>query len=235
MGVAGPYVQLMRESIPSIRGLSSLYGLTYVPGTWIEGIQLNLGAGSVVNGFESITGQINVELRKPENSDKMYLNFYASEAGRLEANANFSRKINERWSTALLLHGKYQQVDLDRNTDGFLDMPLMNQWIGLNRWKYKDKKGLEMQFGVQGVSVEQTSGQLNNAENANSQAAWSSLVKTNRIEGWMKIGKVFPAKPYSSVGFQLSGVHHQQEANFGRRIYNATQNSIYANLIYQGI
>jgi hypothetical protein len=237
LGLSGPYVQMMRESIPSIRGLSSLYGLTYVPGTWIEGIQLNLGAGSVVNGFESITGQMNVELRKPENSDQMYLNFYASEAGRLEANANFSRKINDNWSTALLLHGKYQQVKLDRNDDEFLDMPLTSQWIGLNRWKYKDNSGLEIQFGIQGVQIEQVSGQLSFDKKTAiaNQDAWGSLLKTNRLEGWMKIGKVFPAKPYSSIGFQLSGVHHQQEANFGQRMYNATQNSLYANLIYQGI
>lgn len=87
LGLAGPYVQITRENMPDIRGLSALYGLAYTPGPWAEGIQLNMGAGSVVNGFESITGQINVELRKPCHGDLFFLNGYANQAGRFEFNS----------------------------------------------------------------------------------------------------------------------------------------------------
>ncbi len=237
LGLAGPYVQTMRESMPDIRGLSSLFGFTYTPGTWVEGIQLNMGAGSVANGFESITGQINVELRKPENSDKLYLNLYASEMGRLEANANFSQQINENWSTAVLLHGKYQQVENDRNEDGFLDMPLNNTFIGLNRWKYSSTNGLQAQFGVKAALIDQVSGQegFDVDHSSTDQGLWGTRLQTERIEGWAKIGKVFPSRPYASMGFQLSAAYHNQDAYFGMRPYNAEQLMLYANLIYQGI
>ena len=120
LGLSSPYVQIMRENIPNIRGLSALHGFEFTPGTWIEGIQLNLGAGSVANGFESVSGQINVELRKPEDADRLYLNLYGNQMGRLEANLNFSHVLNDQWSTAILLHGKYMNTERDRNSDNFM-------------------------------------------------------------------------------------------------------------------
>jgi len=104
LGLAGPYVQITRENMPDVRGLAALQGLSFTPGPWIEGMQLNMGAGSVVNGFESVTGQINVEMRKPSHEDKLYLNAYASQSARLEMNTFSKNEISDRWSTSTLLH-----------------------------------------------------------------------------------------------------------------------------------
>ncbi|MEZ4888889.1 MAG: TonB-dependent receptor [Chitinophagales bacterium] len=237
LGLAGPYVQIGRENMPNIRGLAALYGFTYTPGHWIEGIQLNKGTGSVVNGFESIAGQINVELKKPQNSEKVYLNLYANEGGRLEANANFSHRLSDKWQTGLLLHGKYQQAKFDKNEDGFLDNPTGNQFIAINRWKFTGKNGLEGQFGVKATLVDNTSGQeiFDGGNKRIGIGLWRANIETNRFEGWLKMGKVFPKKPFSSFGSQFSVVHHDQKAYFGLRNYDATQKSLYANLIYQSI
>ena len=106
LGLAGKYVQITRELIPDIRGLASIFGLTYTPGAWIQSIQLSKGAGSVVNGHESLTGQINVELRKPQTKERFYLNLYGNEGGRYEGNLTAKHKFSENLSTALiLLHG----------------------------------------------------------------------------------------------------------------------------------
>ncbi|NND52256.1 MAG: TonB-dependent receptor plug domain-containing protein, partial [Flavobacteriaceae bacterium] len=59
LGLTSPYILIATENIPSIRGASQAYGLSFIPGTWVESIQITKGAGSVVNGFESIAGQIN--------------------------------------------------------------------------------------------------------------------------------------------------------------------------------
>ena len=64
LGLAGKYTQIMQENIPTIRGLSSVYGLEYIPGAWVNSIYLSKGAGSVVNGYESLTEQINVDMKK---------------------------------------------------------------------------------------------------------------------------------------------------------------------------
>lgn len=230
LGLAGPYVQVTRENMPYIRGLAAVYGFSYTPGTWIESIQLNMGAGSVVNGPESMTGQINVEVKKPELSEKLNLNLFANAAGRLEANLNHASRLNDKWATGLLLHGNYQNRIQDRNKDNFQDMPDNTQLIVMNRWKYKSEDGKFAQFGVKGTYIDKSSGQINpNGE------SWRADVETQRIEGWSKFGKIFVDRPYSSIGLQLSASHHDQKALFGRRIYNGTQTSAYANLIYQTI
>jgi len=237
LGLAGPYVQITRENMPDVRGLSALYGLTYTPGTWIEGIQLNMGAGSVVNGFESITGQINVELRKPENSDKLFLNLYGNGDGRMEANVMTAYPINEKWSGSLLLHGNTRPFRLDHNSDGFVDHPTGSQLIALKRFKYKGENGLESQLGIKVTWLDQLGGQVDFDPDTprDQQSFWGSGLNTKRIEGWAKLGKVFEDRPYSSLGFQLSGVVHQQDAYFGLRDYRADHQSLYSNLIYQSI
>jgi TonB dependent receptor-like, beta-barrel/CarboxypepD_reg-like domain len=237
LGLAGPYVQITRENMPDVRGLSALYGLTYTPGAWIEGIQLNMGAGSVVNGFESITGQINVELRKPENSDKLYLNLYGNSDGRMESNILSAYQMNEKWSGSLLLHGNSRPFQLDHNQDGFMDHPTGKQLVALKRIKYSGENGVESQMGIKVVWLDQLGGQLNFDPETprNRQSYWGSRMNTRRLEGWAKVGKVFENRPYTSMGFQLSGAAHSQDAFFGLTDYLADHQSLYSNLIYQSI
>ena len=117
LGLAGPYIQLTTENMPSVRGLASLQGLSFIPGSWVESIQLNMGAGSVTNGFESLTGQINVELRKPTNDDQLYLNAYGDQSGRFEMNTFTRHIVDDHWSTASLLHISSRNFKSDRNSD----------------------------------------------------------------------------------------------------------------------
>ena len=236
LGLAGPYTQIMRENMPDVRGLSAIQGLTYVPGTWIESIQLNKGTGSVVNGYESIAGQINVNLRNPAGMDNVYLNAYANQMGRLEFNANLSQDVGEKWGTALLLHGKSNSIENDQNEDGFMDNPLGNHIIGLNRWELYNEDGLHLQFGIKGTYINNLGGQKGfDLEDKGSDSIWGMQMKTNRVDAWTKIGKVNKDKPYESFGLQLSGSYHDQQSFFGQKDYQATQGSLYGNFIYQNI
>jgi outer membrane receptor for ferrienterochelin and colicins len=237
LGLASPYIQITRENVPDVRGLAALYGMTYTAGPWIEGMQLSMGIGSVANGFEAIAGQINVELRKPEDTDLLYLNLYAGEMGRFEGNANFSHRLNERWSTGVLLHGKSQPFEIDHNHDGFLDNPLSKAAVAINRWKYQGPTGWQAQFGVKGALLDDRSGQTgaHHDDGAHIGHLWAAQVQTRRAEGWAKIGRVLPQRPYASMGLQLSGLRHEQRAFFGTRNYDADQSSAYANFIYQSI
>lgn len=236
LGLAGPYTQITRENMPDIRGLSSVYGLTYTPGTWISGINLSKGTGSVVNGFESIAGQIDVNLRNPADMDKAYFNLYANEGGRVEANANLHTDIGKNVGTALLLHGKSNSVRHDRNEDGFMDHPLGKQFIALNRWELYSDKGLHMQVGGKYTLIDNLGGQMDyESSDKGSTNAWGMEQKVNRVEGWAKIGKVFQDQPWKSIGFQMSAAAHDQKSSFGLRNHDAKQNSLYGNLIYQTI
>jgi len=235
LGLAGPYMQITRENLPDVRGLASIYGLVYLPGPWVEGIQLAKGTGSVVNGYESITGQINVELKKPEEGEQFYLNLYGNEGTRLEANANARFEVGENWHTGLLVHGNWLPRQNDRNEDGFLDMPTGTEWTAVNRWKYQNDDGWSGQFGVKFTDFDKTSGQLAFDEDTDPLSAWGARMQTRRLEGWAKVGKVFLDRPEASIGLQLSGSLHDQDAFFGTRRYDAEQQSLYANLIYRDI
>jgi len=235
LGLAGPYTQITRENMPDIRGLSAIFGLTYTPGPWVSSINLIKGTGSVVNGYESIAGQIDVNMWSPETADRLYLNLFGNQEGRLEANAITKFRVGDKWESALLLHGKTNQIRNDMNNDGFMDMPVGNNLIGLNRWNYHMDGG-HIEIGVKATYVDKIGGQSDyQKDDKLSNQIWGMQNLTKRLEAWTKTGKVFEDKPYKSVGLQLSGIYHDQQSVFGLREYNGKQRSFYANLIYQSI
>lgn len=238
LGLAGPYTLITRENIPDVRGLSSVTGLTFTPGTWLQGMQLSKGTGSVVNGYEGLAGQINIELRKPfaEKAEKWNINLYQNVQGRSEANVIYQHKFNKKLSTNFFAHASGRWRKNDMNNDGFMDQPLNSSYIGLNRWFYFNPKGWEAQVGVKGTYLDQLGGQLNFDKGIEQVAGnpWGYQMNIRRYEGWAKIGRVFK-KPATSMGLQLSGVRHEQSSLYGKRNYDANQTSFYANLIYQTI
>jgi outer membrane receptor for ferrienterochelin and colicins len=234
LGLAGPYVQITRENIPDIRGLAAVQGLAFTPGPWVEGMQLNMGAGSVVNGFESLTGQINVELRKPCHEDLLFLNGYANAQGRYEFNYFSKNTLSDRWSTANLIHGSTRSMRNDQNEDGFLDMPLTKQLGWVNRWKYTNNDGQEGQIGVKLSYMDNISGQTDFVPGRSDRnSVWGADMVTSRLEVWGKRGFVNLDTPEKTLGLQFSGVYHDQKAIFGTRTYDATQKSLYFNAIHQ--
>lgn len=236
LGLSGRYVQINRENIPHVRGLAGRYGLGYIPGTWIQSIDVGKGSGTVVNGYESMTGQINVELKKPENSEKIYLNGYVNSFGRSELNVNHAHLMNDKWSTAVLFHADYFNSEIDRNDDRFMDIPKSKQVNLLNRYRYKSEK-LISQFGVSIMRDEKAGGQLGFDFNDNFQTTsqYGFVNQTTRVELFGKTGLLFPAKPYKGWGFIYSGAHLDIDGGFGRNNYQGIENTLYGNVIFQNI
>jgi outer membrane receptor for ferrienterochelin and colicin/copper chaperone CopZ len=238
LGLSGNYTQLTVENLPGPRGLATPLGLNSIAGPWVESIQLTKGIGSVANGYESIAGQINVELKKPENSEKLYANVYVNDFGKTDLNLNLSGKIGTKWSTALLLHDDFLTArQLDFNKDGFRDLPTGNQFSLINRWKYDDGKGLLTQFGVKFLNDRRTGGEVgyDPVFDKNTTRKYGLGINTDRFEAFAKTGYVFPEKKYKSIGLQLAFVDHRQDSYFGLTTYDAKQQSVYGNLIYQSI
>lgn len=232
LGLDGKYSQITREQMPAVRGLSSVQGMTYIPGSWIQSIQLNKGAGSVVNGFESVTGQINVELKKPESSDRWFLNGYANQGGRTELNITAVKRISDRVSTGALLHGSLRPFEVNGNKDDFMDFPTGYVLNAINRWRFEKRNGWEGQAGVNILNEEKQSGQLSSETTVPKyQLGWN----TNRAELWGKTGYIFPKAKYRSIGFQGSAIYHEQTSFYGSRQYDSEQRSGYFNSIYQSI
>ncbi len=236
LGLSGNYVQTNVENIPAIRGLNTTFGLNYLPGTWLASIDVGKGAGSVVNGYESMTGAINVELAKPDVSEKLYLNFYGNNQGRAEVNLNSAHKINKKWSVGFLTHASTLQTKLDQNSDGFLDLPLYTQLNGINRWKYQSDK-MMASFGVKALYEDRTGGQVN--FNPDTKGTYTGFYgfgsKTQRYEFFSKTAKLYQSKPYEGLGLIVNGLYHDNVSFFGFKNYAGTEKSLYTNLIYQNI
>jgi len=237
LGLSGNYSTLTLENMPGPRGLATPLGLNYVPGPWVESIQLSKGVGSVVNGFESISGQINVEMKKPEKADPLYVNVYVNDMGKVDLNLDWAQKINAKWSTAVLLHDNFlRNGNVDFNNDRFRDVTTGNLFTVLNRWKYEDEKGVLFQAGFKYLTDGKTGGEVRTAP-----AAYKLDLSSDRMEGFMKLGYVFPGKKYKSIGWQFSAYDHSQRSVFGApaidafSTYEGSQRNVYSNLIYQSI
>ena len=223
LGLSGAYVQLMTENIPNFRGIASVYGLNYVPGPWIESIQISKGTASVVNGYEAITGQINVEYKKPATEEIAAANVFASDAGRVEANVNVSADINDHLSTAILAHYSDELVELDHNNDNFMDMPMVRQYNLINRWLYH-RDNYELRAFVRGLGERRIGGQID--------GDYLIDIDTKRYEFFVKNAFIFDAEKEQNIGIILNGSLHTQNAKYGLKSYDGDQKNLYLNMIY---
>ncbi|GAB5399026.1 MAG: TonB-dependent receptor plug domain-containing protein [Aureisphaera sp.] len=249
LGLESPNILIATENIPSIRGASQAYGLSFIPGTWVESIQITKGAGSVVNGFESIAGQINTELQKPTKDFSFYQNLYAANSGRRELNTHLNTKVSDKWDAGFYLHGNLRDGHHDKNNDNFLDMPQGKQVNILNRWQYTNpEKGLVSFINIRFMDDLNESGQIHSNQNdedtgghghggtnSSGEPLWRSEIETQRFDVSGKLGWVNPKIPYQSVGIQSAFSFHEQESFFGLNTYNIIHKSFYGNAMYNSI
>jgi len=232
LGLDGKYVQIMEDNIPYVRGLANYDGLEYIPGAWINSIQIAKAAGSVVNGFESMTGQINVNMKQPQNAEDLHINLYANGGSRLEANVNFNYDISDKFRGTFLAHAKDLSQRIDNNEDGFLDNPLSEHVLLQNNFKFQGEY-IDAEFGLKGVYIANQSGQMEFSPENLITSFYGVLMDTKRVEAYSKTGYIFPNSDYASLGLQLKGVFHNQSGMYGRRNYTGEEQSVFANLIFQ--
>ena len=234
LGLSGTYVQMLTENTPNIRGLAQAFGMEYIPGPWMEAIQISKGTSSVLNGYEAIAGQINVEYLKPQTQDPISLNAMISTETHAEVNATGGWDINDVVSTGILFHAQNMSLELDHNHDGFLDMPKNTNINLLNRWYVKtdDYTG---QFLVRGLYDRRQGGQTKDALAVSSFASTPYHIDLNtwRVDGFMKNGYVFNHDLGTSIGIIASASYHHQQNTYGSRQWNAAQTNAYLNAIFQ--
>ncbi|MUV03503.1 TonB-dependent receptor plug domain-containing protein [Flavobacterium rakeshii] len=238
LGLTSPYLLISEENIPSVRGASQAYGLSFIPGTWVESIQITKGAGPVINGYESISGQINYELLKPAMDIPFFLNAYGSQGGRFELNTHFNKKLNDHWSSSLFLHGNTRVTKNDMNDDGFLDNPLAKQINVMNRWQYNNPETGWISFiNLRYMRDEKQTGEVDFDPDTDKFTTnhWGAEINTDKLDISTKLGYVFPDMPYQSIGWQTSFNWHNQDSYFGFNQYDIDQKSFYSNLIFSSI
>ena len=234
LGLSGTYVQMLTETMPTFRLAAAPFSLGYVPGTWMKGISVSKGAASVKNGYESITGQIDIDYLKPEDEEKLNVNLYGDIQSRLEANADKNFNISDKLSTNLLLHYENRWGHHDSNGDGFMDMPNVTQYNVSNRWRLMTPKYV-FRFGWSAIKEERTSGQVHSSAVPASDL-YRIGITTDRYEGYMKHAFIINPEKQMNIALMVNGAIHNLKATYGRyyfRPYDVDQKELHAQLMYE--
>ncbi|MBK7148385.1 MAG: TonB-dependent receptor [Bacteroidetes bacterium] len=234
LGLDGAYAQVLVENMPGMRGLGNTFGMNYIPGPWMSSIQVNKGCGSVVNGYESMMGQINVEFKKPQFADKLFVNFFLNQDARSELNIIHTHKIKKRWSYLGAYHGFYNWLRMDMNHDHFIDNPLVMNGNSLQRFTYENP-GKMMFVGAVSVNIEdRVGGSVHYKPYTDKHAAhtaWGIRLRTDKIDAIAKTGFTFADG--QSLGIQYKYTYHHQRGDIGLKRYDATEHFGYLNFIFQ--
>lgn len=230
LGLSGTYVQMLTENIPNYRGLAAPYALGYIPGPWMQSIQVSKGASSVKNGYESITGQINVEFKKPQATPWADANLYFNSDLKLEANLGANLKLSDKWSTALLGHYEILDKAHDDNGDGFADMPKMRQGSLMSRWAYISDTYM-FQLAIKGLKEHREGGQIAHGHTAHN--PYLIDITNERYEAFAKNALILNPELMTNIALILSGSIHHERSSYGHKRYDADQRNGYASLMFE--
>jgi outer membrane cobalamin receptor len=242
LGLSGVYSRMLAENIPTLRGLASSFGWSHVPSRWLESIHISKGASSVINGYESVTGQINLEFVKPETTEPLNLNVYVDDDKHIEGNLTSAVQLSDRWWTALFLSGVYGQAVHDENDDNFLDMP-KTKYINLyNRWIYLDPEGaIQSRTGIKFLYEDRRAGQDSLCHKKHGKDLYKDGQRIELFETAIlnrnftvenKTGIAVGSDRIENLALISSFTHHEQGLRFGRKHFDGIQNTWYANLLF---
>ncbi len=231
LGQSGIYTQMLDENRPVMRGLSAPFGLSYVPGQWLESIQVSKGVSSVINGVESMTGQINLEHRKPTDEKPLFLHASVMQDGKFDVNAVSSLQFGDKWSTVMLAHVDANRNPMDMNTDGFMDDPRSLQFAFSNRWLYFDPEGVQVRFGVRAIQDRRQGGQME--KEGSSEKLWKTDIFNRSLDAYLKVGYPLGDDAANSIALVADYSLQDMGSSFGLRTYDALQHSGFVNLLYQ--
>lgn len=234
LGLSGVYNQVLIDGFPLIQGLSYTYGISSIPGTLVDNIYVSKGANSVLQGYESISGQINVETKEPDKTDRLLVNAYMNSFLEKHFNSNYAFKLG-KWSNLLAIQVVRPANRIDRDNDKFLDLPLLTRYLVSNRLKYGNERdwGWNSQIGVRYFNDQRIGGQTNynSISDKGSSNVYGQTVQINQPELWTKTG--YRINDRHNLFLFASAFHQVQNSFFGTVKYNAQQTNFYANLQYE--
>lgn len=251
LGLSGAYTQMLDENRPVMRGLAAPFGLTYVPGQWLESIQIAKGPSSVINGLEAVTGQINMEHRKPTAENPLFVNLFLNNNLRTEANIASSLCLDEakHWYTVIMAHAAIDAQNHDGNHDTFRDEPYTHRYALDNRWLYAPSNGVQLRFGIKGLSEDRIGGMMDYKKGMNdrtntdressimwgegySKGLWGSEIKNRSLDGFVKLG--IPLNKDNTRNIAMVGDFnwYKMNSSYGLKNFDGIQRMSFVNLMF---
>ncbi|MEZ4804740.1 MAG: TonB-dependent receptor [Bacteroidia bacterium] len=234
LGLSGVYNQVLIDGMPLIQGLSFTYGISSIPGTLVENIYVAKGTTSVLQGYESMVGQINVIPKRPDKNDRMLFNFYVNSFGENQYNINYHFGKG-KWKNLISAHMVQPAQKWDRNKDNFLDLPKLTRYMLYNKFQFGDdtKKGLNSIIGLRYLWEQRIGGQLNYNPKTDkgSTQVYGQSINYQQPEIYTKTA--YRIRSNKKIVLIASGFMQNQESWIGTVNYKAKQENAYANLQYE--
>ncbi len=232
LGLAGTYVQMLKENTPALNGAATQYGLSYIPGPWIQSMQVSKGASSVKNGYESITGQINVEMKKPQADPSLAVNMYYDSENKIEANVDGNTHFGNNWSAGLLTHYEHKFTAHDGDDDGFVDMPKIRQINIMPRVAYMGRDYV-FQATADVLTESREGGQDQHGHTNSGHPLYEINIRTTRLESFIKNAYIFDHENDGNIALILSGSYHDASSGYGVRICDIMERNMYSQLMFE--
>lgn len=236
LGLDGVYVNMLVENLPLFRGLVQTNGLEYIQAPWMESVSVSKGISPVRNGYEGLTGAINVIYKEPFEAEKLFVDLFLNHQGRTELSITSGQKINEKNGNVVFLNGSFNRAKWDKNQDGFLDNPLTSMFSVMDRYNFRSKK-TELQVGIKYLFEDRLGGEMafDKREHKGTTEQYGFGSKTNRMEAFIKNGIFIGDKEFQSLGIQLSSAYHNTLSFYGLQQYEGTQTNVNLNIVYENI
>ena len=251
LGLAGTYTQILDENRPIMQGAGAAYGLSYTPGMWLNSIQVSKGVASVTAGHEAITGQINLEHRKPTDDERFFLNLYFDSELRPEINVSSAIPLlpDKSLSTVIMAHGSLDTAQHDMNGDGFSDMPKANQINVANKWLWQNADGIQLRWGWKVVNENRLGGQLGYKKDMYEDmvadpfnSLYGSKIHNRNINAYAKLGipvgyeRTFTGDPADAVQNNVAMIldydNYLTDSYFGLNKVDVVENALRYNITY---
>lgn len=234
LGLSGVYNQVLVDGFPMIMGLSYTYGISSIPGPLVDNIFVSKGANSVLQGFEGISGQINVITKERFNSDKLLVNLYMNSFMEKQLNANYTFKTGD-WSNVTSFHTTQPADKFDKDQDNFLDVPQITRYSLFNKWSLGDEHqvGWNSKISLRYLNEKRVGGQTTYNANTDkgSTSVYGQSVDINQPEISARLGYRMDETHNFSVF--ASGFYQDQKSVFGTVDYKANQTNMYGNIQYE--
>jgi outer membrane receptor for ferrienterochelin and colicins len=228
-GMEGPYTMVMIDGMPIVSALSSVYGLSGIPNSMVERIEIMKGPASTLYGSEAVGGLINVITKKPSNAPKFNFDFNTSSYHENNFDASSKVKISK---FDILFSGNYFRFNKrwDINQDNFTDITLQNRISIFNKWSMRRSQNRIFNIAARYIYEDRFGGEMQwKKTNRGESEIYGESIFTKRVE---MLGSYQLPIDNQKVTLNFSFNEHQQNSVYGSTFYLATQRIAFGQLLW---
>jgi len=227
-GLEGPYTMVLIDGMPIVSGLSTVYGLTGIPQSLIQRVEIVKGPASTLYGSEAVGGLINIITKNPLSSPPVSVDAMSTSWGEYNMDVGVKWKVGKAHALTGINYFNFQNP-IDHNGDGFTDVTLQHRISLFNKWSFDRQQNRLFHVAVRYIGEDRWGGQTNwTPAFRGGNERYGESIYTDR---WELLGQ-YQLPVAIPLQFQYSATHHHQNSYYGTTFYDATQFIAFGQLTY---